>query len=428
MVELVKREDNQAVFKFSLAADEFEKAVTTAFNRSKNKFKIPGFRAGKVPRKIIEKHYGEGVFYEDAINIALPKAYEAAVAELGLDTVDRPDIDIVELEPGKDVIVEATVTLKPEVELGAYQDIEVKVAEATVSDEDVDAQLSQEQEKNSRMIAVEDRPSQLGDTVIIDYKGSIDGDYFDGGSADNHSLKLGSKSFIGDFEDQLVGLSADDDKNVQVSFPEDYHADHLAGKPAVFEVHVHEIKTEEMPELDDEFIKDISEFDTVAEYREDAKAKLLESAVAKRDNEIRNSVIEQVVDNALVDIPEVMVDQEIDNMLMEFDYQLRYQGMSLDKYFELTGSSEDDMREKMQADAQAKVKTSLVVEAIAKKEAIEATEEDLNTELARIAELQKSDIEKVKEIYGTNDFAMIKDSIVSRKTVDFIVDNAKVSA
>ncbi len=425
MAELLKKEDNLVSLKFTISAEEFESAVNKAFNKNKNKFSIPGFRKGKVPRKIIEKHYGEGVFYEDALNIALPDAYEAAIDALDIDPVDRPDIDILELEKGADVVVQADVTVKPEVELGEYKGVTVNVEKRAVEDEDVDAELEKERKKNARMITA-DRPAEMDDTLIIDYKGSIDGEYFEGGTAESHQLKLGSKQFIGNFEEQLVGLNGGDEKTIEVSFPEDYHAAELAGKPAKFEVKVNEVKTEELPELDDEFIKDISEFDTIDEYKADVKKRLEEQSEETYQSQVRGAVIEAVTLAALVDIPEVMVDNEITHMLRDFDYQLQYQGMSLEQYFKFTNSSEEDMRAQMKDDAENKVKTSLVIEAIGNAEAIEATEQDVEDELKKMADLQKMEVDQLKEFYARDDFASLKNHIFSRKVVDFITEQAKV--
>ncbi len=427
MAELLKKENSLVSLKFSIGADAFEKAVAQAFNKNKHRFNIPGFRKGKAPRKIVEKHYGEGVFYEDAINIALPDAYEAAVTELALDPVARPEIDILEMEPGADVVLQADVYVKPEVELGEYKGVTVKVTKKDINDDDVDAELEKERKKNARMISVE-RPAELDDTLIIDYKGSIDGDYFEGGSAENYQLKLGSKQFIGDFEEQLVGSKSGEQKTLEVAFPEDYHVADLAGKPAKFEVTINEIKTEELPELDDEFIKDISEFDTIAEYKADVRKRLEENSEETYKNQIRSAAIDAASLAALVDIPAVMVEDEISHMLRDFDYQLQYQGMSLEKYYQFTNSSEEDMRNQMKDDAENKVKTSLVIEAIGKAESIEASEQDVDAELQKMADAQKVDVEKIKEFYARDEFASIKNHIFSRKVVDFISEHAKVEA
>ncbi len=425
MAELLKKENNLVSLKFSIAAADFEKAVVKAFNKNKHKFNIPGFRKGKAPRKIVEKHYGEGVFFEDALNIALPDAYEAALTELAIDPVARPEIDILEMEKGSAVVLQADVYVKPAVELGDYKGVTVKVTKQVIGDDEVAAELEKERKKNARMVTAE-RPAELDDTLIIDYKGSIDGEYFDGGSAENHQLKLGSKQFIGDFEEQLVGLKSGDQKTIEVSFPEDYQAAELAGKPAQFEVTVNEVKTEELPELDDEFIKDISEFDTVDEYRADVKKRLEENSAETYQSQIRAAAVEAVSLAALVDIPEVMVEDEITHMLRDFDYQLQYQGMSLEQYYKFTNSSEQDMRAQMKDDAENKVKTSLVIEAIGKAENIEATQQDVDDELQKLADAQKIEVDKIKEFYARDDFASIKNHVFSRKVVDFISDNAVV--
>lgn len=427
MAELIKKENNLVSFKFTIDAAAFGKAVDQAFNKNKNRFSIPGFRKGKAPRKIVEKHYGEGVFYEDALNIALPDAYQAAVEALELDPVARPEIDILELEPAADVVVQADVYVKPAVELGDYKGVTVTVEKKAVSQQDVDDALQKERQKQARMVAVE-RPAELEDTLIIDYKGSIDGEYFEGGTAENHQLKLGSHQFIGDFEEQLVGATSGQQKIVEVTFPEDYQAEELAGKDAKFEVVVNEVKTEELPELDDDFIQDISEFDTVDDYKADLQKRLEENNEENYQSQVRAAAIEAVTMAALVDIPEVMVEDEVSQMLRDFDYQLQYQGMSLQKYYQFTNTTEQDMRDQMHDDAMNKVKTSLVIEAIGKAEAIEATEQDVEAELQKMAELQKVDVEKMKEFYARDEFASIKNHIFSRKVVDFISEQAKVEA
>lgn len=426
MTELLKKENNQVVFKFNVSAAAFDKALVQAYTKSKARFNIPGFRKGKAPQKMIEMQYGEGVFFEEAINIALPDAYEAALKALEIDPVDRPDIDILEIGKGKDAVIEATVTVKPEVSLGDYKGVEVEAGKAEVTDEEVQAELEKEQNMNARMVTVEDRGVLNGDTVVIDYAGSIDGVPFEGGTAQNHNLVIGSNSFIDTFEDQLIGKNTGEAVTVNVSFPEDYHAEHLAGQPAVFEVVINEIKYKEMPELDDEFAKDVSEFDTLEAFKQSIREKLETQAKERAQNETRERVVAKVVENAQIDIPEVMISSEIDNMLMDFDYQLRYQGIDLESYLKYTNTSKDDLKERMKEDAENRVKTSLVIETIAKQEALKSTDEELEAELQRIADLQKTALDKVKKAYARDDYAMIRGSVESRKTVDFLVENANL--
>lgn len=426
MAELLRNENSQVVFKFTVPAAAFDKALVAAYAKSKGRFNIPGFRKGKAPLKMIEMQYGESVFFEDAINIALPDAYEAAVLELGLDTVDRPDIDILEIGKGKDAVIEASVTVKPSVELGNYKGIEVEAATFEVTEEEVLAELEKERGMSARMVTVTDRAVADGDTVIIDYAGKIDGVAFDGGTAQNHSLVIGSNSFIGDFEQQLIGKQTNEAVQVNVSFPEEYHAEHLAGQPATFDVTINEIKYKEMPELNDEFAKDVSEFDTLEEFKASLLQKLEKEKAERSKSETRERVISAIVNQATIDVPAVMVDHESENMLMDFDYQLRYQGIDLESYLKYTNTTRDDLKARMADDADARVRTSLVIEAISKQEALVATEEEVEAELVRIAEIQKTDLEKVRKNYAKDNFSMIRNSVDSRKTVDFLVENAKL--
>lgn len=424
MAELIKKENNQVVFKFTVPAAAFDKAVVQAYGKSKGRFNIPGFRKGKAPQKMIEMQYGEGVFFEEAINIALPDAYEAAVKALNLDPVDRPEIDILEIGKGQDALIEASVYVKPEVQLGDYKGVTVEAVAPTVTDEEITAELEKERNMSARMVTVEDRPVQAGDTAVIDYAGSIDGVPFDGGTAKNHSLVIGSNSFIDTFEDQLIGKNTGETVQVNVNFPEEYHAEHLAGKPAVFEVVINEIKYKEMPELDDEFAKDVSEFDTLEAFKASIREKLEAQAKERANNELRERVVTAVVEKATIDVPEVMVEAEVNNMLMDFDYQLRYQGIDLESYLKYTNTSKDDLKERMKDDAENRVRTSLVIETIAKVEDLKATDEEVEAELVRIAELQKSTLDKVRKVYARDDYAMIKGNVESKKTVDFLVANA----
>ncbi len=426
MAELLKKENNLVSFKFTVSADAFEKALNQAYNKAKNKFNIPGFRKGKAPRVIIEKHYGEGVFYEDGLNLALPDAYAKAIEELELEPVDRPEIDVEEFDKGIDIVVKAVVYVKPEVELGDYKGVAVTVAKEEVTDEKVDEEVEKQRKLNARMVVV-DRPAEMDDTLTIDFKGSVDGEYFEGGTAQNHQLKLGSNQFIDNFEEQLVGAVSGDEKVVEVTFPEDYQSPDLAGKAAKFEVKVNEIKVEELPELDDEFIKDISEFDTLVEYKADAKEKLIEKNDQAHDEKVRAAVLEAVTLAALVDIPEPMIENEITYMLRDFDYQLHYQGMSLEKYYEFTNTTEEDMRSQMRGDAENKVKTSLVIEAIAKVEGFEATDEDVERELKVIADAQNTEVKNVREFYARDEFAGIKERVVNLKVIELITEQAVVT-
>ncbi|SKC38484.1 trigger factor [Maledivibacter halophilus] len=424
---MVKKEGNKVTLQITVSNEEFKKAVHQSYLKNRKKFNLPGFRKGKAPKKIIEMQYGEGVFYEDAINMVLPGKYDEAVKEHKLEPVDRPDIDIEEIEKDKDLLFTATVTVKPEVNLGDYKGIEVEKVEYNVTDEDLEKEIEKMREMNSRLVNIEDRPVQKDDNVIIDYKGFVGEEQFEGGTAENQTLVIGSNQFIPGFEDQLIGGNIGDEIEVKVTFPEDYHAKNLAGKDAVFKVNIKEIKFKELPELDDEFAKDVSEFDTLEELKNDIKVKLEEDAKDRAEKELREKVLDKVTENVEVDIPEAMVETEIDNMLRDFNFQLQYQGLNLEKYLEFTNGKIEDLRKQMKDDAYNRVKTSLALEAIGEKENVEATDEDLEKELEKMAESHKMTVEKLKESFKEENFGYIKNNIKVRKTIDFLVENAKIA-
>lgn len=424
---ITKKEGNTVTLKLEVDTKKFEKAVQKSYIKNRGRFNIPGFRKGKVPRKIIELNYGEGVFYEDAINMVFPEAYEAAIEEHNLEPVDRPEIDIEELEKGKPVVFIAEVTVKPEVELGEYKGIEVEKVEYNVTEEDIEKEIKNIQERNARIIEVEDRAAKEGDILTIDYKGSIDGEQFEGGTAENQNLEIGSGRFIPGFEDQLIGKNKDEEVEVKVTFPEDYQAEDLAGKEATFEVKIHEIKEKELPELDDEFAKDVSEFDTLDELKNDTKQKLEEQSENKEKAENENNVVEKVVENAEIDVPEAMVERQIDNEVNDFSYRLQFQGLNIDKYFELTNTTMEDLREQMKENAEKVVKTDLVLETIGKKEGIEATDEEVEEEMEKMAKQYNQEVEKIKKNIKDGDLDYIKMGIIKRKTAEFLVENAKMS-
>lgn len=424
--QLVQTEKNIATIRVTVEAAQFEQAIDKAYNKSKGKFAVPGFRKGKVPKNIIEKQYGEGVFFEEALDILLPEAYGKAVDELKIDVVARPDIDIVEMAKGKDLIFTAEVAVKPEVKLGAYKGIEAKKVSGEVTEEILMAELEKSREMNARMISVDNRAIQDGDTLTIDYKGFVGEEQFEGGTAENQTLVIGSGRFIPGFEEQLVGKNVGDEAVVEVTFPEAYHAPNLAGQVAKFEVKVHAIQVKELPELDDEFAKDTSEFDTLDELKADIKAKLADGANKNADLATRDNVVDAVVATLEADIPAPMVDMEIDGMLRDFDYQLRSQGLDLDNYLKFTGSKLDDLKGQMRADAEIRVKTALTLEEIAKLENIQVTEEDLEGELNRIAEAQRVSIDEVKKVFGRDDFDYIKNTLTTKKTVDLLVEHANL--
>lgn len=424
--EILKKENSEITVQVTVENAVFQKAVEAAYNKNKGKFNIPGFRKGKTPRSIIEKHYGEGVFFEDAINALLPEYYGNALDTLKIEPVARPDIDVVNVGAKEDLVFTAVVTVAPEFTLEGYKGIEVEKVNAEVTEEMIDAEIEKTRNMNARMITVEDRAVQDGDTTIIDYKGFVGENQFEGGTADNQELVIGSNRFIPGFEAQLIGKNIGEEVDVNVTFPTPYHSDELAGKEAIFKVKINGIKSKEMPALDDEFAKDVSEFDTLAEYKESIK-KDLERSVAESANAAqRDKVIEKVTGLITVDIPEKMIDAEVDGMLYDFDQQLRYQGLSLDQYVQFTGGSVEDLKGQMREDALMRVKTTLVIEKVKEQETIEVTEADIEEELKKVAEMQKRDLEEVRTLFGKDNFEYLKGNLKSRKTVDFLVENAKL--
>lgn len=423
MAKLVKREGNRAQLSFTIEEKAFKDAVMEAFKQTRGKYNVPGFRKGKAPKKMIENMYGEGVFYNDALNLLIPDAYDKAIEELGLFPVSQPEIDIENENFDCDIVVIADVDLKPEFELPEYKGLKPDVTKHEVNDADIEAALKKEQEKNSRLAAIpQDAASQIGDSVIIDYKGYMDGEAFAGGEAKNHTLKLGTKSFIDTFEDQLVGKKAGEEVEVNVTFPEDYHEPSLAGKPAKFEVKIHDIKREELPELNDDFAMDVSEFDTLEEFKADLAKKLEEKAEKEFENEVKSKLVEMLTDAAQIDIPDSMVDHETDHMLRDFDYQLRYQGLSLEQYMALAQLKIDDLKLKMKEDALKRVKTQLCMEKLIEKEGLRATQEEIDEQVKEIVESQKIEEEKVREFYGRDDYAVIREVIESKKAVNLLYD------
>lgn len=407
-------------------AAKVEEGMQKSYLKNVKKFNVPGFRKGKAPRNIIEKFYGEQVLYEDAINFICPEEYDKAVKENNLHPVDRPEIDIKEIGKGKNLVFTAKVTVKPEVELGEYKGVEVKKIEVSVSDEDVENELKRVADANSRMITIDDRPIQSGDTAVIDFEGFIDGVAFEGGKGNDYDLVIGSGHFIPGFEDQLIGANKGDNLDVNVTFPEDYGNKDLAGKAAVFKVTVKEIKLKELPVIDDEFAKDVSEFDTLEEYKEDIRKKLLESAEHRAHHELEDNAVDKAVENATVEIPEVMIEKQIDNMVYNFEMSLRYQGLDLQRYMEIMGMEPANLREQFKARAEKEVKSQLVLEKISEVEGFEASEEELNEEIKRLAENYKQNEEEFKKHLREDDIEYIKGNLVMKKTVDFIVQNAKL--
>ena len=425
--ELVKKEGNKVTLKITVDNNKFEEAVNKAYNKTKGKYNIPGFRKGKAPKVVIETQYGKGVFYNDAIDMLFPEVYPEAIKELNIDPIDRPDLDIEEISKDNGLVMVVNVKVKPEFELGAYKGIEISKVDNTVSEEDVEARLNEMVNRNARLTSVEDKALENGDTAVIDFEGFENGVAFEGGKGENYNLVIGSNTFIPGFEDQLVGKKAGEEVEVNVTFPETYHAENLAGKPVVFNVKVNDVKVKEVPALDDEFAKDTTEFETLAELRADVKAKLEEQAKNAADAEMRNALVEKVSANTEVEVPEAMVQHQIDNMLMELNYQLQYQGLNLEQLLQMTGRGLDELREERRADAERLVKSSLVLEAIAEKENVEANDADVDAELEKMAAMYNMEVEKIKSSLRETDIEDIKGQIKIRKTLDLLVENATIA-
>lgn len=425
----VKTEDvekNLVKLTFEVSAEDFTKAINEAYKKNAKKFNIPGFRKGKAPRAVIEKYYTEAVFYDDAINAVLPGAYESAVKEAELEVVARPEIDVEDIKKGEPVVFTALVTTKPEVKLGEYKGVEVTAVDATVTDEDVDKDIAATQQKNARMIEVDDRAVENGDIITLDFEGSVDGVPFDGGKGEDYELEIGSGTFIPGFEDQLVGAEIGADVNVNVTFPEEYHAENLKGKDAVFACKVKNIKVRELPELDDDFASEVSEFETIADYRADVRKKLEEAAENKAKAEIENEVIEKVVENAEFDLPDAMIDAQVDNTINDFAQRLQYQGMNLDMYLQYTGSNLEAMKAQFRPQAEKQVSGSLVLEAVMNAEGIETTPEELELELVDMSKKYNMELDKIKELLQDAEMERIKKDLALQKTITMLVNNAVV--
>lgn len=427
-VQVETLEKNMAKLTVEVSADKLEEALQGAYLKQKNKISLPGFRKGKVPRNMIEKMYGPEIFFEDAANQLIQENYGAAADESGVDIVSRPTIDIVQIEKGKPFIFTAEVAVKPEVTLGKYKGITVTKIDVSVSDEEVDAAVEKERNNNARTITVEDRSIQEGDTAVIDFEGFVDGEAFEGGKGENQSLEIGSHSFIDTFEEQLIGKNSGDETEVNVTFPEEYHAKELAGKPAVFKVKIHEIRTKELPEADDEFAQDVSEFDTLAEYREDIRKKLTEEKEADARRTREDEAVRKIADDASMEIPDAMIDTQVEAMIDEFAQRITQQGLSFEQYMQFSGVTMDKMKEQVRPDAISRIKSSLALEKIAEEEKIEATEEDLEAEIQRIADAYGMETDKIKEIMGDAEKESMKKDLAVQKAVAFVMDNAKERA
>ena len=418
-------EHNMVKLTIEVSAEEFEKAMQGAYLKAKNKINIPGFRKGKAPRAMIEKMYGAGIFYEDAANALIPEAYDKEIANCDLNIVSQPKIDVVQIEKGKEFIFTAEVAVKPEVTLGEYKGLEVPKAEIEVTEEEIQKEIDKERENNARTIDVDDRAVANGDMIKLDFDGSVDGVPFAGGKAENYDLTVGSGSFIPGFEDQLVGAEIGKELDVTVTVPEEYHAKELAGKEAVFKCKVNEIKVKELPEADDEFAQDVSEFDTLAEYKEDLKKKLTEKKEAAAKNAKETAAVEKAVENAEMDIPAAMIDSQVRNMADDFARRLQSQGLSVEQYFQFTGMTAEKMLEQMRPEAEKRIKNSLTLEAIAAKENFEIADEKVEEELQKMADMYKMEKDKVKELLGEAGIEQMKGDLKIQAAVDLLRDSAK---
>lgn len=424
-LQVEKLENNTAKLTIEVEASKFDKAIQKAYQKNKNKFNIPGFRKGKVPYAMVEKIYGAAVFYEDAANELISGAYAQAAEESGLEIVARPEINVTQIEKGKPFIFEAEVTTKPEVKLGKYKGIKVEKADVTVTDEEVAEELDKVKEQNARLVAADDKAVEDGDQTTIDFEGFVDGVAFEGGKGEDYPLTIGSHSFIDTFEEQLIGKKVGEEVEVNVTFPENYQAKELAGKPAMFKVTIKEIKVKEYPELDDDFAQDVSEFDTLDEYKEDIKKNLTEKKEKEAEAEKESKVIEAIVNDAEMDIPEKMVEAQAEQMLEEFAQNIAMQGISFEQYLQFTGATVDQMKEQVKPQAQARVESSLVLEAVVKAENIEATEEEVEEEIKEMAGRYNMEADKLKGLLTDSDKENLKKDICARKAAKFVVDEAK---
>ena len=424
---LEKKEKNTVEFTITISAEKFNAAVDEAFKKNVKKITVPGFRKGKAPRKLIEKTYGEGIFYDDAIDSVLPEAYDEAVKELGLEPVDMPKVDVKEIGKDKDLVILASVTVKPEVKLGEYKGLKLKDIVHTVSDKDVDEELSKRQERASRQVSVDDRAVKKNDTANIDFEGFVDGVAFAGGKGENFDLVIGSGQFIPGFEDQIIGKKIGDEFDVTVTFPEDYHAEELKGKEAVFKTKVNSISVKELPELDDEFAKDVSEFDTLAELKEDIKKNLTEAAAARTKQEKENACVDKIVEEMEVDVPDCMVESRIESTIRENNARMAQQGISFEQYLGFMGTTIEQFKEQLKPNALLQVKGTLALEQIAKEENLEVSEDDVTEQLKKLAESYNMELDKVKSFMRDEDIEAIKSDLKISKALDLIVENAKWS-
>ena len=424
-LQVEKLEKNMAKLTIEASAEDFEKAIQKVYLKARGRINIPGFRKGKVPRKLIEKMYGTGVFYEDAANDLIPTAYAEALKDCDLEIVSRPEINVTQIESGKPFIFTAEVAVKPEVTLGEYKGVEVEKSNVEVTDEDINKEVDKERENNSRTIDVDDRAVESGDIIKLDFDGSVDGVPFAGGKAENYTLTIGSGSFIPGFEDQLIGTKIGEDKDVTVTFPEDYHEKSLAGKEAVFKCKVNAITVKELPDADDEFASEVSEFETLAEYKEDIKKKLTEKKEKEARAKKEAQAVEKAVENATMEIPDAMIDTQVQSMMEDFARRMQSQGLSLEQYFQFTGMDAKKMHDQMKPEALKRIQNSLVLEAVAKAENIEISDEKVDEEIAKMAEAYKMEVEKLKGIIGDSERDQMKKDLAVQAAADLIADAAK---
>lgn len=417
-------EKNMVKLVIETTAEEFKKGLNEAYNKNKGKITLPGFRKGKAPRKMVEKFYGAEVFYEDAANAIIPEAYAEAAEESKLEIVSQPKIDVVQLEQGKPFIFSAEVAVKPEVELGQYKGVEVAKVDSEVTDEDIANELKKVQEQNSRTISVAERAVKDGDMTVIDFEGFVDGKAFEGGKGENYPLTIGSHSFIDTFEDQIIGMNIGDEKEINVTFPEEYHAEELKGKPATFKVKVNEIKEKQLPELDDDFAQDVSDFDTMDAYKESLVSQLKERKANEAKVKKEDEAMEKIIEAAKMDIPEAMINTQVNRMAEDFARRLQQQGLSIEQYFQYTGMTAEKIIDDMKPEALTRIKSRLVLEAIVKAENIEVSDDEVNAELQKMADMYKMELDKVKELMGEAEMKQVKEDLAVQKAVDLIVDTA----
>lgn len=427
-VQVENLEKNMVKLTIEVSAEKVDEALQAAYMKKKSEISVPGFRKGKVPKAMIEKMYGPEIFYEDAANILMQEAYPTAIDESGVDIVSQPTVDVTQLEKGKSFIFTAEVAVKPEVTLGKYEGVTVTKIDTIVTDEEITEALEKERNNNARTVNIEDRPVASGDTAVIDFEGFVDGVAFEGGKGENHSLEIGSHSFIDTFEDQLIGKNAGEELEVNVTFPAEYQAAELAGKPALFKVKIHEIKTKELPELDDEFAQDVSEFDTLAAYKEDIKNKLIETKENEAKRTKEDEAIKKVIEKSTMEIPEAMIESQMQNMIQDFAQKMQKQGLSLDQYMQFSGMNMDKLKEQVRPEAITRIQSSLVLEQIAKEEKFEISDEEIMAEVEKMAVAYGMETDKLKEYLGDAEKESMKKDLAITKAVDFIMENAKERA